>query len=68
MKGKDEMEGRPKRVLLIGSDLVGGPGKHRLYFDLLMGTNYSESDPTPNPETESPDKVREEDEVGSEER
>lgn len=59
------MEERPKRVLFFGCDSVGGTGKHKLYFDLLMGTNYSESGPIPNPETESPDEVREEEEIGS---
>ncbi len=59
------MEERPKRVLLVGSDPVGEPSKHRLYFDLLMGTSYSESGPITNPETESPDEVREEEEIDS---
>lgn len=50
----------PKRMPFFGCDSVGGTDEQKLYFDLLMGTNYSESDPIPNPETESPDEVREE--------
>lgn len=61
------MEERPKRVLFFGSDSVGGPSKHKVYIDLLMGTSYSESDSNLGSETKNPDEIRKEDQIVGEE-